>query len=799
MDYAIFDIGDKVERLSWSEKTAKDYDWFKKKARWVLTVCQYADLKKTSVNYDLVNNILDEEDFKYVVNPYNNPNYKLPARLQNRDIISTKVKVLEGMELKRPFVWRVVAVNPEATTRKEQKKAEMLRDFVVNSIMNPIIESTNQQYKQQIEQLQQDGSPKSQQQIQQLQAQIQEQVKAKTPPEVLKYMERDHQDPLEVMTNQILKYLMQEKDIKRKFNVMWKDSVIAGIEVGKIDIKHGEPTVEALNPKRFRYLKKSDEVFFENGEACFYEYDMTFNEIITEFGDELTEEEIRLIQEKTYNRGGLNTIDWDFDEVVNTDVNIGVSVYHCCWKSLREIVTLTYLDEEGKEQEMLVDENYKLDKSIGDIELSYEWIPEVYETYVLPNEIYLRKRPVPGQFRDMRKLHYSKLPYYGAVVDERNSQLTSIVDRMKYWQYIYNIVYFRIELLMASDRGKKLMMNINAIPDSAGIDIHQWQHFFDSTPFMFFNPNEEGMDGYSDVSTMAKEINLSTAQDLDKYVQLAEHIKNECKEAVGINDQMVAKISTNDAVSNTQAALAQGATLLEPYFALHDLVKRNMLTGLIEKSKVAFEDKEDLYLSYVLDDSSINMFKVDGHLFENASMGLYVQNSLKIEQIKDTLNQLSHAAMQNQVIKMSDVISIMKEEDLTQAEETMKAAEKRLVEENQQSQQSQQQHEMQMQEMMKQQEQQKHSNAMELVTHKNQEETKKGLAIAAMTGASFNPDTDENDNGINDYVEMARKIAETDIKKEALELQKEKFNHDKSIDSKKIELEKKKIAAKKTT
>ena len=40
MDYAIFDIGDKVERLSWSEKTAKDYDWFKKKARWVLTVCQ---------------------------------------------------------------------------------------------------------------------------------------------------------------------------------------------------------------------------------------------------------------------------------------------------------------------------------------------------------------------------------------------------------------------------------------------------------------------------------------------------------------------------------------------------------------------------------------------------------------------------------------------------------------------------------------------------------------------------------------------------------------------------------------
>ena len=350
---------------------------------------------------------------------------------------------------------------------------------------------------------------------------------------------------------------------------------------------------------------------------------------------------------------------------------------------------------------------------------------------------------------------------------------------------------------MASDRGKKLMMNINAIPDSAGIDIHQWQHFFDSTPFMFFNPHEEGMDGYSDVNTMAKQVDLSTAQDLDKYIKLGEAIKIECSEAVGINPQMVAQISTNDAVTNTRTALSQGATLLEPYFALHDLVKRNMLTGLIEKAKVAYEDKEDLYLSYVLDDESVKMFKVDGHLFENASMGLYIQNSLKIEEIKDSLVQLGHAAMQNQAISMSDFIGIMKEDSLTQAEENLKVAEKRMQENQQKAQESQQQHEKEMQEMVSKQQAQKHINDMEIITHKNEEETKKGMAIAAMTGASFNPDEDKNDNGINDYVEMSRKIAETDIKKEALQLQKEKFGHEKDVDNKKLELDKKKIEVQK--
>jgi hypothetical protein len=774
----------KLEKLTKAEKEEDDFKWYKEKAKWALISCHAPDYVKMKIAYDLHNNILNEDDFKYVTNPFNSDNFKLPAKMVNRDIISPKIKVMEGLERKRPFVWKAVAVNPEATTRKEQAFVDEIKSFVQRSLVDPIKKELEQQMMQ---------NPEAQKNPQEAQAQMEEELKMRTPPEVKKYMEREHQDPLEIQTNHILKYLIQEKDLRRKFNRGFKHSLLSGMELYYVGIGDGEPDMKYLNPLRFKFLKSEESDFFEDGEACCYEYDWTLTQVVSFFGNEITDEELKILQNNLY--GNINsvnnTINWD-NEGINKLKRIGCPVQHCVWRALREIRTLKYSDENGEEKEMLVSEDYELNLEMGDIEINSEWLPEVCETYILPNDIFKRMRPVPGQFRDMTRLKQTKLPYYGGLVDDMNSEITSIADRLKLPQYLFDIIHYRIELLMAGDKGKKLLMNINAVPSEAGIDLQMWQEFFESTPYGWFNPNEEGAEA-TDANNVAKILDLSTINQIDGYIKLAEQVKMSAAEVVGISPQLEAQIGANEEVGTTNAALQQSSIILEPYFEYHDLIKRNVLTGLVEQAKVAYEDNPGKRLSYVLDDEGVMLFSLDTNLMQNASVGIYLSNSRKIEDIKEQITQFSHAALQNQQIKFSDLISILKEETVAEAESTLKASEKAMEEQTTKSQQMQQQHEKEMAEMAEKSKVDDRAFQKEMLILKEEEQRKTKLAEAALMGASFNPDADADKDGVNDFVEMAKKFADMQIKGEQLQLEIDKFKQKEKNDAEKIGLEKDKL------
>ena len=178
------------------------------------------------VNYDLFNNIINKTDFEHVCYPFGKEVGELPADFTNKDIISGKIKALIGMEMRRPFSWKIVAVNEEATTRKEQQEFSMIRDFVVNSILQPIKMDIEKQYAEQLK-----GRKLTPEEEQKVQQQIAQELETKTPQEVKLYMEREHQDPAEILSTQILEYLIQKEDVKMKFNKAWKHGLIAGVDI----------------------------------------------------------------------------------------------------------------------------------------------------------------------------------------------------------------------------------------------------------------------------------------------------------------------------------------------------------------------------------------------------------------------------------------------------------------------------------------------------------------------------------------------------------------------------------------
>lgn len=771
------------ERLTRKQKKANDFAWYKEKADMYEVEHQTLksgenhtvdEFRRMKVNYDLFNNIVNLADFEYVCQPFGADQGELPAEMVNRDISSYRIKTLIGMEIKRPFGYKLLAVNPEATTRKEQEKFNRIKDYVVDMALAPIrakIEAEEQAKLQ--------GAEVTPDMIQEAQQNIEKQLEEQTPDHVRKYMRRKHQDPAEVQGHQILEYLKRKLKLNKKFNDGWKHALLSAYEVYWVGIVNGEPVVKTINPMRFSCDMSPDLEFIEEGEWAVAEYRMPPSEIVKSF--DLSNKEIDDIYENYHHRvNEINEGDWfgdNYDAYYEDQTTL--SVKHIQFKGLRKIGWLDYLDEETGEvlTKFLVDEEYVLDKENGDIYIKWEWIPETYEVWKIGKDIYKNMGPVQGQTKDENNLYTCKLSYYGSIYDNTNSVPTSIMDRMKVYQYYYNIVMYRLELLLASDDGKKILMNINAVPSESGIDIEKWQYLFKSTPFMWYNPDEEGMQN-QDVNTIAKTLDMSLASDIGRYIELAEYLEQKCGKSVGVTDPVLGQTSASEKVANNQQNLIQTGHMLEPYFDQHNYVKLNVMQALIDVARIAYskEDAPD-YLNYVLDDMSHEMLKLDKDMLDNESLGLFIEDSSVAEEGKQTIRQLAHAAMQNQKIELSDVLKVLKHESITEAQEELELAEEKRIEREQQEQEANRNNAIEVQDREDQRSEREHEQEKEIIVLKEEERRKTVIQQQAMLTVGFNEDKDVDKDGQLDVLEIANQGVDANIRIREQDRKEKETNH----------------------
>jgi hypothetical protein len=57
---------------------------------------------------------------------------------------------------------------------------------------------------------------------------------------------------------------------------------------------------------------------------------------------------------------------------------------------------------------------------------------------------------------------------------------------------MYIVLWYRLELAIARDKGKAILFDITQIPKSMGISPAKWMHYLSSVGVAFVNPYEEG-------------------------------------------------------------------------------------------------------------------------------------------------------------------------------------------------------------------------------------------------------------------------------------------------------------------
>lgn len=745
--------------------------------------------------YDLYNSIYNEKDLKYVTNPFKQDD-GFPATAQDYNIIKPKIDLLLGEETKRPFNFRVVRTSDIATSNLQDKAKQLLIDYVQASIMSKLGPEEQARYQEAL----QSGE-------------------IMTPEQIQKYLTKDYKDIAEIAAQHSLNYLKQKLNVTHEFFKGWKDALIAGEEIYYVGVINGEPYVERVNPLSFSYEQSADLEFIHEASWCCRKMNMSATEIYDRFYDKMSEKQLNELLDMMDDgtRGGLNPqvrkTSLDYPHIKTRTINgfssnpfqnaDNINVWHCCWKSFKKIGFVTIINPEtGVEEEFEVDESYKV--TGREVNVEWTWIIEVWEGYRVGEDLYIGIQPVEYQHISADNPNSQKLPYTGVVYNNTNSSPRSLVSMMKPLQYMYIVIWYRLELAMARDKGKVVTMDITQIPKSMNIDVAKWMHYLGALGVNFVNPYEEGWDipgregGKPSQFNQITALDLTMANTIDQYINLMDKIESMVSEITGVTKQREGAISSNELVGNVERSVVQSAHITEPLFWVHNQVKKEVLSMLLNTAKFAWKDSDKRCIHYVLDDATRAFLTLNDDFFYE-DMDIFLDDSTKNQQQLEALKQLMQPAMQNGA-SLLDIAEIITMDNINMIKNRLEDIEQKRMEQQQalEEQQAQREQQMiQMQNEVKEEELMIKEAEMDLEKYKIDTDNATKITVAQLQAYRGLEDQDQNDNGIPDVVEIGNQALQqqkinADIATKQLELNNKarEVEMKKEIENKKLQLEK---------
>ena len=750
--------------------------------------------------YDLYNSIYNEKDLKYVTNPFKQDD-GFPAMAQDYNIIKPYVDQLLGEETKRPFNFHPQRTSDIAASELQEKAKEMLMDYIQATIASKLSPEQAARYEQAL-----------------ATGEIQ------TPEAIAKYLQKDYKDIAETEAYHALQFLKRKLNLTHEFYKGWKDALIGGEEIYYVGVINGDPYVERVNPMYFDYEHSLDLEFIDDAAWCRRKMIMSATEIYDRFYDKMSERQLNELLELIDQRPGagnnpeIRKTSMDYESIKLHKINSftdnpfdidHIVVYHCCWKSFKKIGFVTLLNPEtGEAEEFQVDEDYKVTGTEQSVE--WDWIIEVWEGYRIGDDMYIGIQPIEYQHISADNPNSQKLPYTGVVYNNTNSKPRSLVSMMKPLQYMYIVVWYRLELALSRDKGKVAVMDITQIPKSMNIDVNKWMHYLSALGVAFINPYDEGWDIPGREGGKPSQFNQLSSWDLTmsnviaEYIQLMQKIEDMVAKLTGITPQRQGQIAASELVSNANTAVNMSYHITEPWFWNHNQVKRRVLTMLLNTSKAAWKDNKR-YLNYILDDATRAFVQLSDNFFYE-DMDIFVDDSTKNQQYIDQLKQLLQPAMQNGA-SLLDIAEIITLDNMSMIKNRLEEIEQKRMEQMQQQQQAEQQAQQQMAEqqnqlkekelMLKEAELDLEKYKVDQDRYKAEQDNATKITVAQINSYRGAENMDQDMNGIPDPIEIGKQALEqqkinSDIATKQLELnnKRREIEQKREAENKKIQLEK---------
>lgn len=773
------------QQLPFHRKTKK---WRKQIVDWAdsKTFFNYSPVRNSvihkKINYDLLNGKLHMQDLEMVINPENQSAGFIPDKIQHYPIMNSKLNVLRGEESKRVFDFRVIITNPNSISEIENAKKEELLQRLQQMMANSA--QSEEEFNQELEKLND-------------------------------YFTYEWQDYREIRANALLNHYVKEYNMPLLFNNGFMDAMTVGEEIYQCDIVGGEPVIMKVDPLKIRIFKSGYSNKIEDADMIILEDYWSPGQVIDTFYDVLTQKDIEYIEKAPYTLGqasadSMDNIDdragfvnnymvgdeitsqegffWDplgTADGVNSsllpfDMVGNIRVLRVYWKSRRRIKKVkSYDPETGEEMFNFYPETYVIDKDNGEEE-QILYINEAWEATKIGEKIYVNMRPKVVQYNKLSSPSRCHFGIVGSIYNLNGNRPFSLVDMMKNYNYLYDVIHDRLNKFMAKNWGKILRLDIAKIPK--GWNIEKWMYYAKANGLAVEDSFREGNIGAA-TGKLAGAMNNASSGIIDaefgnsiqSQINLLEFIKMEMSDVAGISRQREGQISNRETVGGVERATLQSSHITEYLFIQHDDVKKRALECFLETAKIALKGRSKKF-QYILSDSSMRVMDIDGDEFAESDYGLLVDNGQGTQELSQKLDMLAQAALQNQTLSFSTIMKLYNSSSLAEKQRIVENDERKIQERNAQAQQ--QQLEIQQQEAQMKQEAEMAKMQLEDTLNQRDNETK---ILVAQIAASVKVNQGDTDGIQEPMSEEAREKLKEQIRQfnAKLELDRDRLNFDK--------------------
>lgn len=611
------------------------------------------------INYDLYSNILHQDDVDRMCNPFKLKDSSTPAKMQNYPLANPKIDLLIGEEERRIFDWSVRVINEDAVTEKEQGIKAAAEEYLIGLLTQNIQDPQALQQKM---------------------------------AEIKKKLIYEYQDLRELRATRVLKHLWEKNELGRQFNKGFKDALLVAEEIYDWDIIGNEPVCKKINPKQAFIARTGNSPYVEDADIIVFEEYYSPGQIQDMYYDHLSPADVDKIERYFTDNNSLpfktdspefNALTLKFNAVEDfhqsllygeatgqyspaVDEDGNIRVVKARWASYRKIKEVTSYNNFGEEVIEIYDENYRIDKSKGESE-KILWIKQWWEGTKIggfnsADAIYLKMQPRPVQFKSMNNLSKCYPGVVGTIYNTNDSHAMSLMDRMKPYQYLYNVIMVNLELLIATNWGNIVKIPMHEVPD--GWDIEMWMHYAKTMKVVPSDLFKEGKKGAAtgkiagSFGAQESVIKAEHGNTIQLYVTFLEFISKQMDLISGITPQRQGAISNRETVGGVERSVNQSSMSTEYWFAEHDFLKKRVLQTGLETAKQAWKSEKWKSIDYILDDNTQAMFKLDVEDFVEQDYDLKITNSFNDKAAVEKVKQAAELGLQSGVITISQLLDL---------------------------------------------------------------------------------------------------------------------------------------------
>ena len=636
----------------------------KRKAEWYCNCIDYIidaglsfnDRTETETELNILRGNIPDSFYKKTLNPYNSNNEKyqrFPATMRNLDIMSDIIRRYVSEYFKGVHEFVVGANNPDIILNKNAKLKEKIGELAQQAFQQEFQKQYQAAQQQAVQQGQDPNSVNPQNSM----------------PDIEQFIKDFNEKYIDDESRQGQDMLDYIRAIT-KDNIIYLTSFFNFVSLGECysycDIRGSKIIKEAI-PVLEAYPIPNGNFFVEDHDMFARKMLLSYQQILDMFDNNLTEEDKKFL-ETYYSHGsnfhGVTRLSYNQYFETYSDVcskftaeerkifksepitvydgnNNLYEVWHVVWKGQARRGILTYVNEIGMTTTEIVDEDYKLNKEHGDINIEWEYETQVYEGYRIGNR-YTAIYPIKA--RPIAFNREGKLPYNGIMEILPMMGKFSIIKTITPYQIMRNIFAYHREMVIAKNKMLILLLPESLIASDTEDKIYKMA----ADGVLLVDDSE---DANSQKMAQIRLLNANMGQYITEITNLIEATKQEAREMVDMNMQRYGEIAQSAGAATTQEAISRSSMGMVILVQMFDEFRKADYNRDLDYCKLAYIDGLDT--SYWDELGKRRFISLDVNSFVNSDYSTTVRNDSKELDKIQQLRQWAFSAAQNGDLDMA--------------------------------------------------------------------------------------------------------------------------------------------------